>query len=98
MESVCDDHHKFHSSGFTTLTTKSKYRRFNDPAEFDLYVAERGKKNAEGLRALGVPIIDFNVRRRSLFIFASFRLILFPISVLHTREASVDRVRMHAVP
>ena len=55
---------QFQSSGSTTTSTnKSKYRHFTDPAEFDLYVAERGKKNAEGLRALGVPIIDFNVRR-----------------------------------
>jgi hypothetical protein len=79
---------QFQSSGSTvTSTTKPKYRHFADPAEFDLYVAECGKKNEEGLRALGVPIIDFNVCH--LFLGLSFCLILLPISALYAPKASV---------
>jgi hypothetical protein len=88
---------QFQSSGSAvTLTTKPEYRHFANPAEFDRYVAERGKKNEEGLRALGVPIIDFNVCR--LFLGPSFCLILLPISALYAPKASVYCVRLHAVP
>jgi hypothetical protein len=50
------------SSGSNTLTKSNRYRHFQTQAEFDAWIAERGKKNLAGLKAVGGSIIDFNVR------------------------------------
>jgi hypothetical protein len=51
-----------YSRSFGSTSTTQYYEK-SVRAEYDKWIAEAGKRNAAGLKAAGVQVIDFNVRR-----------------------------------